>query len=228
MVNMEKEIVIVGCSEFSRMMASYLKQDGYIVAAYCQDRKYMDRDCFIDWEGIEVPVAAFEDIETVYPPDQYDMLITIGYNSMNEIRKNKYHEAKAKGYSICSYIHKSAVNSAEQIGEGNILLENVSLGKGVILGDCNILQMNTVIAHHTKIGSFNFFAPGAVLAGDIEVADNCFFGINCAVKNGIHVAEYTLCGAGSVVAFSTESYNVVVPGRSVILDKDSRNMRLLT
>lgn len=219
---MGKKVVIFGCSEFSTMIRHYIEKNDQVYA-YCADKEYIHENTY---DGL--PLVAFNDMKKLYPSDKYEMVIAIGYNQMNDIRKGRFIEAKQMGYNIYSYIHPSAIISTSKIGEGNIILENVVIAAGVTIADANIFQIGTVIAHHTTIGSYNFFAPKCAIAGDINITNNCFLGTNCTIKNGIYIAPYSLCGAGSVITQSTDIYSVTVPPRSITLDKNSRDMKLLS
>lgn len=219
---MSKKIVIFGCSEFSAMLRTYIEKKEKVYA-YCADREFINNDNF---DGL--PLIAFDELEKLYPSYEYEIIIAVGYNQMNDVRKERFTKAKQMGYKIYSYIHPSVILSTSKIGEGNIFLENVVIAAEVTIGDSNIFQISTTIAHHSNIGSFNFFAPSCAIAGDVNVSDNCFLGTNCTIKNGIDIAPYSLCGAGSIVTKSTDENSVTVPPRSITLNKNSKEMNLLS
>ena len=73
------------------------------------------------------------------------------------------------------------------------------------------------ISHDSVVGSFNFFAGGSDLCGFCEIGDNCFFGKGSVLDEHFRAADHTLVGAGAYARGETESYDVIVPQRSVRL-----------
>lgn len=168
-----------------------------------------------------LPVVPFEKIESVYPPDTYDMMFAIGYKRMNTVRKSRMEAAIAKGYRIASYIHPSALIQTNDIGIGNLIFENVTIGDKVHIGDGNIFYPVAHIAHDTSIGNYNFFTVSSVVAGNVEIGNCCVFGANSTIKNGICIADSTLVGAGAYISANTEEGSVYVPQRSFKLEGKS-------
>lgn len=78
------DIVIFGNTDFGRLLAYYLKtDDSRKVVAYTVNRECIKEDSFCG-----LPVVPFEEVENIYPPDRYDILLAIGNSKMNEVRKN--------------------------------------------------------------------------------------------------------------------------------------------
>lgn len=211
----KKKCIVFGTTAFAEMLVKYLNYyTEYETEAYVIDKAYKDSDNLGEY-----PVIEFENVENIYPPSKYDMFLALGYKNMNDIRMQKYFVAKQKGYAIGSFIHPTVTRDMAEVGEGNIIFENVTLSYGVKIGNCNIIWNGCQISHETQVGDFNFFAPGAVLAGKIIVENNCFFGINSAVRGANTLRNYTLVGAGCYMNDSSEENGVYVPARSLQLKK---------
>ena len=211
---MKMKCVIFGITDFGRMLRYYIeKYTGVEISAFSCDKKYMTENMF---DGL--PVVEFENIENVYSPQDYSMIIGIGYSSMNELRKRKFQEAKNKGYRLENFIHPTVVNECRKMGEGNIIFENVTLAYGTEIGDGNIIWNGCQISHETVIGNFNYIAVSCVLAGKPIIKNNCFLGINCAVQGKTILNDYTLIGAECFVKENTKEYSVYVPARSICLE----------
>ena len=190
---MKRKCVIFGTTDFGKMLRFYFEKYADVqIVAYTVDK---GSDVY---DGL--PAVAYEEVEKVYPPEEYTMVIALGYKKMNQIRQQKFEDAKRKGYTIENFIHPSAVNDAVEIGEGNIILEHVTLAYG------------------TKLGNSNFFSVDSVIAGKTTVKNNCFLGINCTVLGNRTLADATLVGAGAFVKENTEPYSVYVPARSICLE----------
>lgn len=210
----KKQCIIFGTTDFGKMLRYYMEKfTDTKIAAYAVDGAYKETD---NYDGL--PVVEFEKMEENYSADKYLLMLALGYSKMNNIRGKKFYEAKEKGYTLASFIHPSAGQSYAEIGEGNIVLENVTLAYGSKIGDGNIVWNGCQISHECVIGDFNYFAPGVVVAGKTIVKNNCFLGINSAVRGARTLEDYTLVGAGCYMNNSSTPYSVYVPARSICLE----------
>ncbi len=216
-----KKCIVFGTSYFAEMLTYYVEKFTECeVVAYTVDKEYR--------KGEELYGKNFVDFETVqelYPPTEYSMVVGLGYNNMNELRKNKFTEIKEKGYTIESFIHPSAAVTEATLGEGCIVLENVSLGYGVQLSDGCIIWNGCNISHHSRIGAYSFLAPSSILGGVVTLEQQCFVGLNATIRSGVTLGAKTLVGAGTYINQNTKAESVHVPARSVELkDKISSEM----
>lgn len=208
-----RNVIIFGTDQFAELLYFYLQDDKeYNVVAFTVDRQYM-KTCELHGK----PVICFENIEKEYNPQEYGLFLCIGYNWMNQVREQKYKEAKNKGYKIMSYCHPSSLVSTKDIGEGNIIMEGVIIGAFAKIGKGNVFYAKAHIAHHTIIGDFNFFAISVAVAGNVLIKNNCFFGNNCTVRNDIRIDSFTLIGAAAYISEDTMLGDVYVPARSIKL-----------
>ncbi len=210
---MKKKLIIFGTTYFSEMLMYYVeKYDNAEVIAFTADEQYITSDVIFDR-----PAVGFECLDKEFDMENISVMLGIGYNNMNGLRQKKFQEIKKHGYKIESFIHPSVHMEKCKFGEGNIMLENVSIGYSVNIGDCNIFWNGSNISHHCTIGNYNFFAPSSVLAGKVKVRDNCFFGINVTVRGGITIEDRTLAGAGAYISKDTCQGSVYVPEKSKCL-----------
>lgn len=217
---MENKCVIFGANDFGDMIRYYLeKYKKTTCVAYTMDKAYIKEDTR---NGL--PVVAFEDLEAEYPPEEYTVLLAIGYSHMNDVRKDKFYQVKAKGYKLEDFIHPSVYCDYAKLGEGNIVLENATLAYHCEVGNANIIWNNVQISHECIVGDFNFFAGSTTLAGKTIVKNNCFLGLGCSVIGTKTMEDYTLVGAGAYMGFSSEEGAVYVPARTKRLEgKTSRD-----
>ncbi|MCI9050800.1 MAG: acetyltransferase [Lachnospiraceae bacterium] len=218
-----KKLILYGNTTFTKLLKWYIDNDtDRLIMAVTVEDKYIDSDIF---EGL--PVVSFSEIEKKYNPNEYEILICVGYSHMNNVRKKIFFQCKEKGYSIASYIHSTAnIASNVSIGEGNIVLENTLIQPFVKLGDCNLLWYKIAIAHDCIIGNFNTIAGMSSISGFVEIGNNTFIGNNSTVRDSVKISNYTLLGAGSYIDKDTKSYDVYVPQRCIKLDKQSIEINL--
>ena len=209
-------LIVFGIGYFADQIFRYLSYEGIHVTAFTVEKEFCNVKTF---HGL--PVIPFEELEKHYSKDEYRVLICIGYNEMNTIRERIFEKVKKMGFRISSFIHPSATILTNNLGEGNIVLENVSISIGCSIGNGNIFYNNAVICHDVSIDDFNYFSPSSTVLGEVTIRNNCFFGGNSTCKNRITIEDYCLIGANSFVNDNTQKNEVIVPAKSIVLDCDS-------
>lgn len=87
-----KNIVILGNNDFGRLLNYYISiDDKRKVVAFTVNKEYIMEDSFCD-----LPVVPFENIENIYPPDKFEIMLAIGNSKMNDVRKKMYFECKSE------------------------------------------------------------------------------------------------------------------------------------
>ena len=74
------------------------------VVAFSADADYINQN-----EYLGLPLVAFEGIVEKYPPSDFKMFVALSYSKLNEVRAQKFYEAKEKGYELISYICSKSV-----------------------------------------------------------------------------------------------------------------------
>src|ERR1700679_718607 len=164
---MNKPIIIFGNSQIAELALYYFRHDShYEVAAFTVDSKYLRDDSFCG-----LPVVSFEIIENRYPADKYDIFIALAYTDLNQLRKQKYLESKAKGYRCISYISSKATVLIDpaQIGENCFILEDNTIQPFVHIGNNVTLWSGNHIGHHSKIDDDVFISSQVVISGNCQI-----------------------------------------------------------
>lgn len=195
-----KPVVIFGTGILAKNIYFYLTNDSeYKIEAFTVDCNCMKSSVF---EAL--PVVPFEKVQEFFPPEEFDMFIALGYQEQNNVRTNKFHEAKEKGYRLISYVcSKSTVWSNLQLGENCFIGENNILQPYVIVEDNVFIWSGNSIAHDTRIGKNCFITASAAIAGEVEVGENCFIGVNSTIREQIKVAKNCTIGANSFITRNT-------------------------
>src|ERR1700761_5917200 len=103
------KVILFGIGRGADVAYRFLTRDSeHEICGFAVDDRYRKVDIFH-----ELPVVAFEGVERHFPPDKFKMFILLGYQQMNELRANKYLEAKQKGYSFISYANSSFYRAEE-------------------------------------------------------------------------------------------------------------------
>jgi sugar O-acyltransferase (sialic acid O-acetyltransferase NeuD family) len=211
---MAEPVVIFGNSTFASLAWYCLTHDSpWQVEAFTVDRTYLQNPTH---EGL--PVVAFEDLPSVYPPSEIRLLIPLGYMKINGLRRERYTQAKALGYRFVSYISsRASVWPDLQVGENSLIYEHAIIQPFARLGDNVIVRSGAHISHHCVVGSHSFIAAGACFGGNATTAEQVFVGLGSILRDGIHLAERSFIGAGAVVVADTEADGVYLgnPARKI-------------
>lgn len=219
-----KPLVLFGTTAQARIAAHYFEQDSeYQVVAFTADEQFIaDRQQF---EGR--PLVPFESLLREYPPADCDLFVAVGYTNMNRLRAHKVEAALSAGYRLPSYVSpRCTYLSDTQPGPNSFILEDntiqpfVTIGKNVTMWSGNHIGHDSVVRDHTFISSH------VVVSGFVTVEESCFLGVNSTIRDGVTVGASTLIGAGAVVLADLDPDSVIVPPRSVVLDKKSWELGL--
>lgn len=214
---MKSKAVIFGNNSFAEMLKYYIeKYSGIKIYAFSVDRTYIRESSFCG-----LPVIPVEDTSILFPPDQYDFYVAVGYHQMNTLREDKLKSLCQKGYDLPNFIHPSVSMEEASIGSGNIILENTSIGFHAQIGNGNLIWNSCVISHECTLGNYNYLSPSCALAGRVSIRNNCFLGIHSTIRNDITVDDHTFIGASCYISHDTTPGSVHVPSRSVQLETNS-------
>lgn len=199
--------IIVGNSDFARLLAEYMEDSGVNVDAFTVGKEYIS-----DSHIMGRPVIVMEELEACYDKNKTGLYLGIGYRNLGEIKKSVYLKYVTAGFEFFNYIHPSVIiNKDVEIGKGNVIFEGVVIQKHTVMGDGNLCYSNAVIMHDGNIGSFNTFGAGSVINGYVTVGDCSFVGANATVRNGIKINNHTLVGAAAYVSGNTRNDMVITP-----------------
>ena len=92
----QKKIVIFGTGDIGQLAHFYFTHDtSRQVVAFTGDADRIDCST-----RCGLPAVPFEQVERLYPPDDFEMFVALSYSKLNQVRAQKYHAAKDKGYTF--------------------------------------------------------------------------------------------------------------------------------
>jgi sugar O-acyltransferase (sialic acid O-acetyltransferase NeuD family) len=200
-------VIIFGIGRGADVATRYFRHDSdHEIVAYSVDDAFADRKEFMGR-----PVIPFSRIEKEIPPRDAAMFIPLGFQRMNALRAEKYAAAKAKGYTLESYISSKIVAwDRPKFGENCFILEenifnfDVRVGNDVVLWSaCHIGDLST-IEDHVWISSH------AVLSGEVTIGAHAFVGVNATISNHVRVGARSYIGANTLIAGDTAADSVYV------------------
>lgn len=217
------KIIIFGTGDIAQLANYYFTKDSeHEVEAFTVDKAY-----FINTEFEGKPVVTFETVAGIYPPSEYKMFIALSYAGLNNIRKEKYSEAKAKGYLLESYISsRCSYLSSFEAGDNCFILEDNTIQPFVKIGNNVTIWSGNHIGHHSVIENDNFISSHVVISGHCTIKPNCFLGVNATIANNVIIEANCIIGAGAVITATTDLGAVYVPPKSIKLNKQSSAVKL--
>ncbi len=207
-------LVIFGTAEIASLARFYFEHDStYKVVAFTAD------DAFVKEDRLEgLPVIPFSRVTQDFPPLATHMHVALSYKRLNRLREEKYHQVKAAGYALASYIcSKSATWSDLSHGDNCFVLENQTIQPTVKLGNNVMLWSGNHIGHGSVIGNHTYFASHVVLSGHCTIGQRCFFGVNATVKDFTAIGNDCFIAMDASVTQDMPDGAVALPARGSIL-----------
>ncbi|MBK7653153.1 MAG: hypothetical protein IPJ20_23855, partial [Flammeovirgaceae bacterium] len=189
------KIVLFGAGKIADVAYFQLTNDSpHEVVAFSVDGEHVTQQ-----EKWGLPVVAFDQVLDAYPPDDFKMLVAVGYQDLNHFRARKYDEAKAKGYELISYVSSRASNfSSVEIGDNCMVLENAVLQPCTNMGN-NVFFGMVIIWASCPCGRSLLccWAGGHLRASVIE--PYCFLGVNSTIGHEVTIGRESFIGAGALI-----------------------------
>ena len=201
------KVIIFGVLDLAELAHFYLENDSnYQVVAFTINKEFMK-----DTKFHGLPIVAFEDINQLYPPDEYKLFAPMTGKNMNRNRETIFLEGKKKGYSFISYVSsKATLFKGAEIGENCFILEDNTIQPFTSIGNNVVLWSGNHIGHHGKIMDHVFFTSHVVMSGHCLIMPYSFLGVNSTIRDTITIAQGSLVAMSAAVTKDTEEWGVYV------------------
>ena len=219
---MEK-IILFGLGDLASLAHQFFTYDSpHEVVAFTVDREYMNTSEFFG-----LPVVPYEEVESIYSPQEYKLFVFASFRSMNSFREKKYLQGKSKGYQFVNYISSKAMIWPNLvIGENCCIMQANMLDPFVEIGNDVVLWSGNHIGHHTVIKDHCFITSMVSIGGRSTVEPYCFLGMNSTIRDQTTVATRTLVGAGVTLLRDTKEGEVFRAPRAEALKVPSSRLRI--
>jgi sugar O-acyltransferase (sialic acid O-acetyltransferase NeuD family) len=210
------QIVIFGAGKIADVVHAYILDDPNLtLAGFTCDRAFMTGS---EFHGL--PLVPFEDVEGVFPPASFGMLVAIGYQDLNRVRAERCRQAREKGYQLASWVSPRAhVAGGCTIGENCVIMEGATLQPYARLGDDVFVWNGAVVGHHATIGDHCWLPSNCTISSSVSMESHCFLGVNAAIGHGVTIGARSIIGAGTLITHST-------PPDGVYATPDTERLRL--
>ena len=201
------KVIIFGVLDTAELAHYYLEHDSeHEVVAFSVNREYIQDESF---RGL--PLVAFEDVETIFPPAEFSFFAPMTGRNMNRNREAVYYQIKAKGYQLISYISSHAtILDRNVIGDNCFILEDNTIQPFTTVGNNVVMWSGNHIGHHGQIKDHVFFTSHVVMSGHCVIESYSFFGVNSTIRDYTNIAQGTLVGMASAITKETEEWGIYI------------------
>jgi len=127
------------------------------------------------------------------------------------LRKAIAARASALGFDFCTVVHPAVRMSRwVELGAGSIVTAGSILTTQIKIGPHTIVNLDTTIGHDTIVGAYCNINPGCHISGCVKFGDGVDFGTGAVIVHGKSVGDWSIIGAGAVVAEDIPSHVTAV------------------
>ena len=209
---MSKKLIIIGAGETAALAYEYFTHDStYEVCSFAVETAFLKENSFCG-----LPLVAFEEIENLYPSAEYDAFVAMAGANLNRQRTRFYHETKAKGYKLASYVSSRAfVWHNVEIGNNCFILEDNTLQPFTQVGNNVVMWSGNHLGHRSIIKDNCFITSHVVICGFCEIGANAYIGINASIADNVKIADDNFIAMGAVIGKNTEE-NAIYKGNPAV------------
>jgi sugar O-acyltransferase (sialic acid O-acetyltransferase NeuD family) len=202
------DVVIFGAGQIAEVAKVYIDKHGPDrIVGFTVDAAYIASDTF---HGL--PVVAWERLSERFPPESVKLLGPLSYRRMNEFRRDRHCEGKARGYAFASFVHPASFVYTTEIGENCFILENNVIQPFCRIGVGVMMWSGNHVGHHSVIGDYCFLASQVGLGGGVRLGERCFLAGKVGVESGVDIGDACFLGTGTLVKTNLPPESVV-PGK---------------
>lgn len=221
---MTKPVIIFGSAEIAMLAKYYFENDSdRKIAAFTVDDDHVSSEQF---QGL--PLVPYSKIVDRYPPSDFDMHVALSYVRLNQLRQQKYEQAKESGYTLISYVSsKSVVWPDLSIGDNCFILENQTIQPTVRIGSNVMIWSGNHLGHGTEIGDHSYIASHVVISGHCKIGERSFLGVNASVRDFCAIGDDCFVAMGALVTRDMPSGSVSLAPKGELYAKDDRRAAAL-
>lgn len=221
---MPKPLVLFGSAETAELAKFYFDNDSdYQVVGFTVDDEFVESDQFMG-----LPIVPFSQVRKSFPPKSHQMHIALSYSKFNQVRQEKYIQAKDAGYQLASYVCSKSVTWPDlTIGDNCFILENQTIQPSVKIGNNVMIWSGNHIGHGSVIGNHSYIASHVVISGHCSIGERCFLGVNATLKDFTKIGDDCFIAMDASVTKKMPSGAVALGTSANILTEDNRLARVL-
>jgi sugar O-acyltransferase (sialic acid O-acetyltransferase NeuD family) len=213
-----RPVVIFGTMRSASLARYCLAHDSTLkVVGFTVDAAYVRGP---EHEGL--PLVAFEDLESRFKPQDCRLLIPMGYQGVNGVRRARYESAKSRGFGFANYVSsRASVWPDLQIGDNVLIYEHAIVQPFCRIGSNCIIRSGAHVSHHCEVADHAFVAAEVAMGGETAIGEQAFIGVGAVLRERLRIAPRSFIGAGAVVIADTQPDGAYVGNPARKLDKSA-------
>jgi len=219
-----KSLVIFGTGEIAELAFFYFSNDSdYEVVAFTVDDEFVDKTSLFN-----LPIIPFSEIVSKFTPEENSMHVALSYSKLNQLRQEKYEQAKGSGYKLVSYVcSKSVFWNDIEIGDNCFILENQTIQPTVKIGNNVMLWSGNHVGHGTVIRDHTYVSSHVVIAGHCEIGQRCFMGVNSTIKDFTKIGDDCFIAMDASVVSNLDDGSVALGMPAKIFKHDDKRAKII-
>ena len=219
MADNKEKLIIVGTGSATGEVVDFIKMyDLFEIVGYTADEAYIKEDSL---NGC--PVYPLEHLDR-YIESGTKLFIAISwYQRLNSLKRKKYEELKARGFSFANLISPTATVFSE-MGEGNWIGDGCYLAYNSRIGNNNTFLPLAYFAHGSEVGNHSVIGVRSNIAGHTSIGNQVYIGIGATVFNKLVIGDKCVIGGAAVVKRNLPDYSLVIAADSIVKQKDSESI----
>lgn len=217
---MKEKLIIVGTGSATGEVVDFIEMyDLFDIVGYAADEAYIKEDTL---NGC--PVYPLERLDR-YMEDGTKLFIAISwYQRLNSLKRKKYEELKARGFTFANLISPTATVNTVEMGEGNWIGDGCYLAYNTRIGNNNTFRPLACLCHGSEVGNHSIIGVRSNIAGHTTIGNQVYVGIGATVFNKLIVGDKCVIGGAAVVKRNLPAYSLVIAADSIVKQKDSESI----
>ena len=195
-----KDIAVFGAGGFGREVLSLIEQLNAI------NNEYNFIGFFDDGKAIGEIINGYPVIGGISALNTWNKPLCLALAIGNpNVKKQIYDKIVNPLISYPTLIHPSVIlgdSKYLKIGDGCIICAGTIITVNIIIHNFVILNLSCTVGHDTEIGEFSSFMPTVNISGEVNIGNGVYVGTGAKIINQLSIGDWTIVGAGAVVAKS--------------------------
>jgi sugar O-acyltransferase (sialic acid O-acetyltransferase NeuD family) len=218
------ELVIFGSAEIADLAYYYFKNDSnYRVVAFTVDDEYVNQSTMCG-----LPLLPYSQTIKEFPSDVFNMHVALSYGRLNQLRQEKYIQAKNSGYKLASYICSKSVLWPDLLhGDNCFVLENQTIQPLVKIGNNVMIWSGNHLGHGSRIGDHTYISSHVVISGNCVIGERCFFGVNSTVKDFSQIGSDCFIAMDASITRDMPDGSIALGESAKFIDGEDRRAKVI-
>lgn len=191
-----KKIAVIGAGGFGREVKMLIDQINQKEKKFEVIGFYDDNENFTTVNGLPY-LGKIEKLNEV------DFPLSVAVSIADpKTKRNIINSIKNTQIDFPNLIHPTVLigEDALKTGRGNIICAGVIITVNIEIKDFVILNLSCTVGHDTVVGSYSSFMPAVNISGEVNIEEGVYVGTGTKIINQLEIGQYTIVGAGAVVA----------------------------